>query len=290
MNGELITIDCLDGMPAMESQSVDAVVTDPPYGYGIGAQPWDSFSGLDDFQRFTERWATEARRILKPSGLLAVFAAPRIAHRTAAGLESAGFFILDQVIWLFGNGAGINVKHGRLKPGHEPIILAARERSTRLRVEDRQIVAEGQPPRRATNVALSEQIAEELDRVVGPLTSGSRRAGVRSTIGMMKGSKGDDSPPIIASRGSASRYFYVARYRGHSDRPDHVTVKPLELMVWIVGLVAEPGDTVLDPFMGSGTTAIAAERHGCHWIGFESDEAIASDARSRISKATGNQQ
>jgi site-specific DNA-methyltransferase (adenine-specific) len=275
-------------MARLEAATVDAIVTDPPYGYGIGGKRWDSFKGLDEFQSFTQRWGHEAWRVLKPTGLLAVFAAPRIAHRTAVGLEACGFVILDQVVWLFGNGAGINVKHGRLKPGHEVIILAALNRNTRLRVEDRQIVAEGQPTRQPTNVTLSEVAAEELDRTIGPLTSGARRQGVRSTIGMMKGSKGDDSPPIVASRGSASRYFYIARYRGHGDRPAHVTVKPLDLMVWVLGLVADPGQRVLDPFMGSGTTAIAAESHGCRWIGFESDEATATEARRRIT-ALGDQ-
>jgi site-specific DNA-methyltransferase (adenine-specific) len=272
-------------MAAMEAESVNAVVTDPPYGYGIGAKPWDSFRGLDDFQRFTEQWAQQAARILQPDGFMAVFGAPRLAHRVALGLEASGCAIIDQVIWLFGNGAGINVKHGRLKPGHEPIIVAARDRRSRLRVEARSIVADEQPVRKPANVVLGEAAAAELDQTVGPLASGSRRAGVRSTIGMMKGSRGDDSPPIVASRGSASRYFFVARYRGSKDRPDHVTVKPLDLMIWLVGLVAAPGQIVLDPFMGSGTTAIAAERCGCGWLGFEADPLVAEAARKRIAQA-----
>jgi len=292
--GELFVEDCVKGMARLSDGSVDAVVTDPPYGYGIGARPWDSFKGLDAFQGFTERWATEARRVLRPGGAFAVFAGPRLAHRAAVGLERAGCTILDQVVWLFGNGAGINVQHGKLKPGHELIILASREplpkgRASRLRVEARRLEAAGQPVREPTNVVLSEGVAKELDEAIGPLTSGSRRAGVRSTIGMMKGSSGDDSPPIVGSSGYASRYFYVARYRGHRDRPDHVTVKPVSLMAWIIGLVAKPGDLVLDPFIGSGTTAIAAQLCGCRWIGFEEDAAVAEAARERIAKEAGGQ-
>ena len=290
MAGQLITADCIAGMGALDASCVDAVVTDPPYGYGIGGKPWDSFASMESYQAFTQTWATESRRVLRAGGIAAVFAAPRLAHRTAMGLERAGYTILDQVVWLFGNGIGINVKFGRLKPGHEVIIIAARDRlskkiKTRLRVEHRHIAGADQPERLPSNVVLSEQVAEALDRSIGPLTSGSRHPGVRTSIGMMKGSLGDDSPPIVGSRGSASRYFYVARERGHGDRPELVTVKPVSLMVWLVGLVAAPGDVVLDPFIGSGRTAIAAETCGCDWIGFEHDPRTAEDARQRIDAA-----
>src|SRR5438445_5734078 len=126
VNGELRLGDCIAGMRALEPASIDAVVTDPPYGYGIGGKRWDSFRTLDAFEAFTAEWASGVHRALKPDGVIAVFAAPRIAHRTAVGLERAHFVILDQIVWLFGNGLGINVKHGRLKPGHEVIILAAK--------------------------------------------------------------------------------------------------------------------------------------------------------------------
>lgn len=286
MNGEVRAVDCLEGMATLDAESVDAVVTDPPYGYGIGGHKWDTFATPDEFQERTRLWATHAARLLRPDGWMAVFAAPRLAHRAAVALELAGCEIVDQIIWLFGNGAGINVKHGLLRPGHEPIILARKTPTARLRVEDRMVVAEGQPDRTPVDVVLGEVVAEELDKVVGPLTSGSRKAGVRTSIGYMGGAHGDDSPPIIGSKGSASRYFYVARDRGRKDRPEHHTVKPLSLMEWVVGLVAGPGEFVLDPFLGSGRTAMAAERCGCRWLGFEEDAAVAAEARSRISAFT----
>lgn len=286
VSGGLTFGDCISGMAALLAESVDAVVTDPPYGYGIGAQPWDSFKKLDDFQHFTEEWARQAVRVLRPDGLMAVFGAPRLYHRMAVGIEAAGFVVLDQLTWLFGNGAGINVKHGKLKPGHEPILIAGLQRETRLRVEDRVLEADGQPRRAATNVALDETVAADLDARVGSLTSGSRRPGVRKTIGMMRGSRGDDSPPIVASKGGPSRYFYVARYRGHGDRPEHVVVKPLSLMVWLVGLLAGPGELVLDPFMGTGTTALAAMECGCEWLGFENDKLTYEAALERIANGS----
>src|SRR5207253_6134358 len=103
----------------------------------------------------------------------------------------SGATIFDQVMWLYGNGSGINVKHGRLRRGATPIILASRDRHARLRIDSRLIEASNQPARKPTNVVLDEEAAAELDRIVGPRSSGSRRPGVRTSIGYMKGSTGD---------------------------------------------------------------------------------------------------
>ena len=284
--GELFVEDCVTGMTRLPAASVDAVVTDPPFGIKIGGAPWDSFEHLDAFQDWTVIWAVEAVRVLRPDGVVAVFAQPRFAHRVACALEAAGAAILDQVMWLYGNGSGINVKHGHLRRGVTPIILASKDRHARLRVEDRRIEAPEQPARWPTNVILDEDAAADLDQAVGMRSSGSRRAGVRKSIGYMKGSKGDDSPAIVASKGPPSRYFcYAPQERGRKDRPDHVTVKPLRVMKWLIGLVAAPEQVVLDPFMGSGTTAVACEELGNRWIGFENDLKTADEARVRIARA-----
>ena len=62
----------------------------------------------------------------------------------------------------------------------------------------------------------------------------------------------------------------------------HATVKPIELMRWLVRLLSRPGQVVLDPFLGSGTTAIACVLEGREWIGVEKDEDYARIARARI--------
>jgi DNA modification methylase len=65
-------------------------------------------------------------------------------------------------------------------------------------------------------------------------------------------------------------------------RNDHPTVKPIELMRWLVRLVTPPGGLVLDPFLGSGTTAVAAELEGLRWLGIERDPGYARIAEGRI--------
>lgn len=83
-----------------------------------------------------------------------------------------------------------------------------------------------------------------------------------------------------ADKGGASRFFYCAkaskseRNRGMPDGQanTHPTVKPLDLMRYLVKLVTPPGGTVLDPFVGSGTTAIAAHLESCPVIGIDRDD------------------
>jgi DNA modification methylase len=78
-------------------------------------------------------------------------------------------------------------------------------------------------------------------------------------------------------QGGASRFFPTFRYEAKAptrERPKvdgvvHPTVKPLALMRWLVRLVTPPGGLVLDPFLGSGTTAEAAELEGFRWVGCE---------------------
>ena len=83
--------------------------------------------------------------------------------------------------------------------------------------------------------------------------------------------------------GSAARFFYCAK-ASKSDRGDntHPTVKPTELMAYLVRLVTPPGGVVLDPFMGSGSTGKAAMCEGFRFIGIELDAGYLEIARARI--------
>jgi DNA modification methylase len=103
--------------------------------------------------------------------------------------------------------------------------------------------------------------------------------------------KGDPFPngPMYADEGGASRFFYTAkasraeRNKGlGDDRNVHPTVKSLDLMQWLVRLVTPKGGTVLDPFAGSGSTLVAADREGFNAIGIELDPEYAEIARRRF--------
>ena len=128
--------DCIDVLAAMEPGSVDAIVTDPPYGLEFMGVAWDTMR--DDgkprarnewgdfgsreharhpsevagilrrknvaFYDFSLRWAAESLRVLKPGGHLLAFGGTRTYHRLACGIEDAGFEIRDSMHWIYGSG------------------------------------------------------------------------------------------------------------------------------------------------------------------------------------------
>ena len=96
--------DCIEQMKTLEADSVDAIVTDPPYGLEFMGKDWDGFGTPLGFQTWTEQWAREALRVLKPGGHLLAFGGTRMYHRLAAGIEDAGFEIRDTLMWLYGSG------------------------------------------------------------------------------------------------------------------------------------------------------------------------------------------
>jgi len=132
-----------------------------------------------------------------------------------------------------------------------------------------------------TNVVLDESQAVALDKQTGVLTSGAnptKRGSdkFRNSYGDFKG-QADIEPARGSESGGASRFFPTFRYDAKapsSERPDvdgkqHPTVKPLDLMRWLVRLVTPPGGVVLEPFAGSGTTIEAALLEGFSCIAVE---------------------
>lgn len=122
MNIEIKHGDCLDKLKELPDNSVDSIVTDPPYGLSFMGKKWDY-----DVPS-VEIW-TECLRVLKPGGHLLSFSGSRTYHRMAVRIEDAGFEIRDQIMWVYGSGFPKSHKLGdgwgtALKPAHEPIVLA----------------------------------------------------------------------------------------------------------------------------------------------------------------------
>ena len=116
--------DCLELLAAVEADSVDATVTDPPYELGFMGKKWDS-TGI---AYSTDLWS-RVLRAMKPGAHLVAFGGSRTYHRMACAIEDAGFEIRDSLMWLYGTGfpKSLNLPGGigtALKPAHEPIVLA----------------------------------------------------------------------------------------------------------------------------------------------------------------------
>ena len=89
--------DCAERLRELEPESVDAVVTDPPYGLGFMGKAWDHAVPSADVWR-------EVLRVLKPGGHMVAFFGSRTYHRGAVAIEDAGFEIRDQLMWIYGSG------------------------------------------------------------------------------------------------------------------------------------------------------------------------------------------
>lgn len=374
----LILGDCLEKLKDLEDNSVDSIVTDPPYGWRFMGKAWDgadiekhanwainkkgpkvmadgrlrnprplkaeaagkydqSIDGNLAFQIFTENWAIEAMRVLKPGGHAIVFCGPRTYHRMASGLEDAGFEIRDQLQWLFGSGfpKSHNIGNGigtALKPANEPICLARKPLSESTvaknverwgtgglnidasRVEgiapstmqgqssrqgevygkdqrDQKVFVGNPQGRWPANLILDEIAAQMLDEQSGNSGGGKpRRNSDSGSTAISTRSHNERQPNLSESlctygdSGGASRFFYCAK-ASKSERGidnNHPTVKPLKLMEYLIKLVTPPNGTVLDPFMGSGSTCLAAKLLGFKFIGIEMNAEYLEIATKRI--------
>jgi DNA modification methylase len=93
---KIIQGNCLDSLKTLPENSVDAIVTDPPYGLSFMGKKWDY-----DVPS-TEIWQ-ECLSVLKPGGYLLAFAGTRTQHRMAVRIEDAGFEIRDMIAWVYGS-------------------------------------------------------------------------------------------------------------------------------------------------------------------------------------------
>ncbi|MGN7862922.1 DNA-methyltransferase [Microbacterium sp. 22303] len=111
--------DTVSMLPQLPAASVDALISDPPYGLSFNGHTWDDASGFleslqhldtrnmtppEIFETWCTEWARGALHVLKPGAHAAVFGGTRTWHRMVRGLENAGFEVRDQIAWLYSSG------------------------------------------------------------------------------------------------------------------------------------------------------------------------------------------
>jgi len=275
-------------MRQMPDACIDSIVTDPPYELGFMGKSWDN-AGI---AYSVEMW-TEALRILKPGGHLLAFGATRTYHRMACAIEDAGFEIRDSIHWVYGSGFPKSLNVGKAITAHQ---ITGGSQPKNLRQ-----VRQGDDYKPTGQVDYSKGRAfgseiEDDNRKTELTTDGQQWAGWGTAL------KPAHEPIVV---GGASRYFYQAepddldgppffytakankkeRNSGVEDANKHPTVKPVALMRYLVRLVTPPGGRVFDPFLGSGTTAVAAILEGMEWFGTEMTEEYYPIIEGRIAWA-----
>jgi len=308
--------NCLDILRTMPDASVDAVVTDPPYGLSFMGKRWDY-----DVPS-VEIWE-QCLRVLKPGGYLLAFAGTRTQHRMAVRIEDAGFEIRDMIAWMYGSGfpKSHNLQDDRqgwgtaLKPAMEPITMARKPFKGTV-ADNVQAYGTGAINIDGCRVGEDEikTCAKERGRSFNSIApvSGFNGCEESTHIGRWPANVlHDGCDDILRGMGEAARFFYTAK-ACKSDRengcfalplvsyemnrpPDsdldlvptvnrnfHPTVKPTDLMRYLCRMVTPPGGIVLDPFTGSGSTGRGAVLEGFRFIGCEMDADYIEIAKARI--------
>lgn len=134
------------------------------------------------------------------------------------------------------------------------------------------------------NVLFDEEAAAVLDEQSGTLKSGQPGKRTKEWTGYATGLGTLEQESGYGDSGGASRFFYVAKAskRERGEGNNHPTVKPIKLMEYLITLITPPGGQVLDPFMGSGTTGVAARNLGFGFVGIEQSKEYFEIANRRI--------
>ena len=340
--------DSLQVMPTLAPDSVDAIVTDPPYGLTFMGKEWDRGVPGVEFWR-------EAIRVAKPGAHLLAFGGTRTFHRLTCAIEDAGWEIRDCVMWVYGSGfpksldvskaidkaagaerevTGQMGKCGMATAaenyeGNEkwswlrrdtPATDAARKWSgwgTALKPSWEPVIVARKPCEGtvAANVLKYGTGAINVDgcKVGSEILSAQPRGASLNTDfasgGYTQERKGrwpanlihDGSDEVVDGfpqdgESSAARFFYCAKADGEDRdfgmvgcaayvagvgalrdgkrqseprRNTHPTVKPNDLMRYLIKLIAPKDALILDPFMGSGSTGVAAIQMHNRFIGIE---------------------
>ena len=315
----LLNDDCLKVMQKLidDGIQVDSIVTDPPYHLqsivdrfgkedsapaqhgtdGAFARASKGFMGKEwdggDIAFRQETWEL-AMKLLKPGGHLLAFSASRNYHRMAVAIEDAGFEIRDQLMWLYGSGfpKSLNLGDGwgtALKPAHEPIVMA-RKFIEGTNKNNREKYGTGGINIDGCRIEGDTNLKTRVRKAGSEFGQKSGWNGHKNVDTIYDPSKGRFPANVMHNglKEDWARYFYCPKVskseKGESN--SHPTVKPIALMRYLCRLVTPKGGTVLDPFMGSGSTGMAAKDEGFEFIGIEREKEYFEIAEKRINFAS----
>ena len=209
--------DCLEVLPTLEAGSVDAVITDPPYGIAFVSGHYrngNPHGAMHEDDITNAVWLAFLARVVKPTGAIYSFTRWDVLGTWKRLFEFFGLHVKNCIVW-DKQRTGMGDLRGAYAPQHEMILFASR---------GRHLLKQGRPP-----------------------------------------------DIISAPRIGATR--------------DHPTEKPVPLLIEFITNSTDIGDTVFDPFMGSGTTGVACVQTGRKFIGIEISEEYFRIAQKRIMEA-----
>lgn len=288
-----IEVFCGDSISLLEDiadNSINAVITDPPYNVSMAG--WDSFETNAEYGDWCHSWAAQCFRILKPGGAFMSFSAARTYHWLAVGAEKSGLETRDMIEWIYWASFA---KGKNLKPGHEPIYYGVKQPLSDItfNLDDCRIpmnrkqqnaleaaVLANQPTKPRADIwsKPNDNVGKKYNSVVGKKENGWKH----TTNPPHPGGRVPYNVITDYSLDMATNFVDFKKPRGKDSIPDHPTQKPVVLMEWLIKLVTNPGDIILDPFAGTGTTGVAARNLGRHSILFDREQQYVDLIEKRI--------
>ena len=240
--------DALAGLARIPDGSVDLILTDPPYNLGKDYGNASDQQSVADYLRWTEAWIDAALPKLKANGSLYIFLTWRYSPEIFVMLKQR-MAMMNEIIW------------------------------------DRRVPSMGGSVRSFSSVhdtigffVKRKDYYFDLDAVRIAYDAATKKARSRSIFIGAKWLEVGYNPKDLWS---------VSRlHKEHPERADHPTQKPLEIIERMVKASCPPGGVVLDLFMGSGTTALAAKRCGRDFVGFELNPDYCAIIEQRLAALT----
>lgn len=264
-NVALYAGDCAEIMSSLPAESVDGIVTSPPYAM----QRKSTYGGIPEaeYPAWTVRWMSEARRILKPDGSIIINIRPHIRNgiisdyvlRTRLALRGDGWAELEELIWHKKGGAPLGSTK-RPRRSWESLLWYGKH----------------------GKAYADPKGAGPMTVLVG-LTPGGR--GVGEYVNPSQRNANVRTPEPVRARVSDVAVFSTRMNEKGSDMNDHPAPFPWQLAEWCGKLIMPSGGTILDPFSGSASTGIAALHNGWNYIGIDSSEEYVSMSARRLEAA-----
>jgi len=241
--GQLHHGDVLELLAACD-ETAQLILADPPYFQVLEDQAWDtSWPNAEAYLDWTRQWVAGCQRLLAPDGLLYIFG--QLGKREHVWLHTCSLLTKsmqfhDMIIW--DRAVGYNERSDSFTPQYEMILVLRH--------------AEGPPPyfnKGAVRLPYDEATIQTYLRDSRYKDKAAREKHLR---------KGKYATNILR----------VPSLKGNSkEKVGHPSQKPLKLIENLIRSGSRPGDLVLDPFMGSGTTALASEKLQRRWLGIEAE-------------------
>ena len=254
-NGEILAGDALNVLPTLASSEFQLIIADPPYFQVLLDESWDNtWESTDDYLDWTLKWVCECKRLLRPDGILYVFG--QLGKREHVWLHVCSLLTKemqfhDMIIW--DRAVGYNERYDSFTPQYE-MILALRHAGNSTPFFDKDAV----------------RLQYDEDTIQTYLKDKRYKDMHARERHLRKGKYATNILRVPSLKGASK------------EKIGHPSQKPIALINQLILSASRKGDKVLDPFLGSGTTAASAEQLGRKWIGIELKPEYNEISRKRI--------